>query len=149
MPINGGVVLVSNRNPDASKAFYRRLYENQINDPLKLAHWFGEQHSMAKIIDLTPMQLEAIPIITKDDVTYRLFPCETHNHTPRYLGVFNRKKILSPVLFHFKGSTARFMGEFWTYHLDKKSGYIALRLVRLMALRMKLRFQRIIEKIKR
>lgn len=149
MPINGGVVLVSNRNPEASKAFYRRLYENQINDPLELAHWFGEQRSMAKIIGLTPGQLKQTPGMTKDGVVYRFFPCDTHNHTPRYLGVFDRKKILSPALFHFKGSTARFMGEFWTYHLDKNSDRIAFRHVRLLALRMKLRLQRIMEKAAR
>jgi hypothetical protein len=36
------------------------------------------------------------------------------------------------------------MGEFWTYHLDKKSDNITLRHVRLISLRIKLRIQRII-----
>ncbi len=149
MPINGGVVLVSNRNPEASKTFYRSLYGNQIEDPLELAHWFGEQRSMAKIIGLAPEQLERTPSIEKEGVVYRFFPCDTHNHTPRYLGVFGRKKILSPALFHFKGSTARFMREFWIYHLDDNANRIAFRLLRLMALRMRWRLQRIVEKATR
>jgi hypothetical protein len=149
MPINGGVVLVSNRNPEASKVFYRRLYENQINDPLELAHWFGEQRSMSKIIGLAPAQLRQTPGMTKDGVAYRFFPCDTHNHTPRYLGVFDRKKILSPAIFHFKGSTARFMREFWIYHLADNPDRITWRIPRLLALRIKLRFQRILEKATR
>lgn len=149
MPINGGVVLVSNRNPEASKAFYRSLYQNQIKDPIGLAHWFGEQRSLAKIISLTPEQLKKIPIINKNDINYRFFPCETHNYTPRYLAVFDRKKILFPTLFHFKGSTARFMREFWIYHLDPNSDQIAFRHFRLIALRVKLRLQRIVEKLTR
>lgn len=149
MPINGGVVLVGNRNPEASKAFYRSLYENQLKDPLELARWFGEQRSMAKIIGLAPGQLERTQGMTKDGVIYRFFPCETHNYTPRYLGVFDRKKILSPALFHFKGSTARFMREFWVYHLDDNANRISCRLLRLMGLRIKLRLQRIVEKATR
>jgi hypothetical protein len=149
MPINGGVVLVRNSRPDASMAFYRHLYENQLNDPLELAHWFGEQRSMAKIVNLTPEQLRNTSEMFKEGVRYRFFSCDTHNYTPRCLGVFGRKKILSPALYHFKGSTARFMGEFWTYHLDKNSDRIAFRHVRLMALRMKLRIQRIWEKARR
>lgn len=149
MPINGGVVLVSNRNPEASKVFYRRLYENQINDPLELAHWFGEQRSMSKIIGLALPQLRQTPEMTKDGVVYRFFPCDTHNHTPRYLGVFDRKKILSPAIFHFKGSAARFMREFWFYHLADNANRITWRIPRLMALRIKLRFQRTLEKATR
>ncbi len=147
MPINGGVVLVSNRNPDASKAFYRLLYENQIKDPEKLAHWFGEQRSMAKIIDLNPDQLAQTELLAKSGVQYRLFPCETHNHTPRHLPVFANKKILAPLIFHFKGSAARFMGQFWEYHLDRNSAKIPLRLIRLMGVRASLRCKRVCAKL--
>lgn len=149
MPINGGVVLVSNRNPEASKAFYRCLYTNQINDPMELAHWFGEQRSMAKIVGLTPKQLAQTTALTKDGVNYRLFPCATHNHTPRYLEVFGRKQILAPCIFHFKGSTARFMAQFWRYHLDTNSGQIPFRVLRLLVERIKLRYQRVMEKAAR
>jgi hypothetical protein len=85
----------------------------------------------------------------KDGVAYRFFPCDTHNHTPRYLGVFDRKKILSPAIFHFKGSTARFMREFWIYHLADNPDRITWRIPRLLALRIKLRSQRILEKATR
>lgn len=146
MPINGGVVLVSNRAPEASKAFYRFLYENQKNDPIELARWFGEQRSMAKIIDLTPEQLAQTTTLTKDDITYKLFPCDTHNHTPRRLSVFNRSKTLAPLIFHFKGSTARFMAQFWNYHLSKESYQMPMRLPRLLLERAKLRYHRILEK---
>ncbi|MEY3395690.1 MAG: hypothetical protein RL346_1926 [Verrucomicrobiota bacterium] len=149
MPINGGVIMVSNRNPEASKTFYRNLYENQINDPLRLAHWFGEQVSLAKIIDLKPCVLERTERLTKQGVNYRLFPCETHNHTPHRLGVFDRNRILSPVLIHFKGSTARFMREFWKYHLDDHSSCIAFRHLRLIGLRLRLRLERTISKAMR
>lgn len=149
MPINGGIVLASNRNPAATKAFYRQLCQNQINDPLELANWFGEQRSMAKIVGLTPSQMKQSPVISLGDVVYRFFPCATHNHTPRYLSVFNRKKILSPLIFHFKGSTTRFMSEFWIYHLKSNSDQLAFRHISLLAIRLRLRIQRTMEKVTR
>jgi hypothetical protein len=149
MPINGGIVLARNRNPSATKSFYRQLYQNQIDDPLELAKWFGEQRSMARIVGLTPSQMKQSQVIAIADVVYRLLPCDTHNHTPRYLAVFHRKKILSPLIFHFKGSTSRFMKEFWTCHLERDSDLIAFRHIRLLAIRLRLRIQRIIEKADR
>jgi hypothetical protein len=144
MPINGGVVLVSNRNPSASRAFYRQLYENQVNDPVELAHWFGEQRSMAKIIGLDSSKLANTGKLLKSGVNYRLFPCETHNHTPRYLPVFGRT--MSPFILHFKGTAARFMGQYWKYHLDCNSREIPFRLPRLVAERAVLRYKRMVSK---
>ena len=109
MPVNGGVIFVSQKNPRASLSFFdtfRKIFEERFSGAKR---WNGDQQALAFLVENQPAM----------DFKLLLLPCEEYNYTPKnyyaeaVAGVLQTKKIL-----HFKGLRKKYLEPF----LRLKSG---------------------------
>ena len=123
MPINGGVVIFNNRNPNACLNFYELVARNYERLPIEQLQWWGDQLSLATTIFSNPKSLGPDVIISSSGSSVRLIPRNVYNYTPYDVdsGIAipksldndtHRYLLNSVVLAHFKGPRKHLMTSF-------------------------------------
>jgi hypothetical protein len=121
MPLNGGVLFVSNRRPEIVRSFFRRylsIFQQRYADQ---AQWFGDQMALRDAVGLSFSELSSrsdTVVITEEGAKCLLLPAHTFNRSPG-----NRlSKIVKPIrdaaVLHFKGERKRLMKLYWQAHLE-------------------------------
>jgi hypothetical protein len=122
MPINGGLIAVARHGSTAAEAFFGRVVDVMKTRYSHTLGWFCDQHGIIETIGHERFQQRASDLIDVDGVHVALWPCDTHNYSPR--------NVLRKILFrqpqrkiiHFKGPRKRLMRPYWEVHLEPLTG---------------------------
>ncbi len=123
MPLNGGLLVLHNRRPEVSKAFFARFvrtYAERFATEGKGA-WYGDQLALQDCVGLNHDELARREMVVKDGCRIRLLPCDTYNFSPE-----NRLDAIGDglpgrLVVHFKGLRKRLMQPFWDAFLAPRS----------------------------
>jgi len=82
MPINGGVLLLNNRDPERCRSFYDHVLCSYECLSPSVMRWWGDQLSLATAVfnESTPLSQNCIR--TRSDAVVSLIPREIYNFTP-------------------------------------------------------------------
>ncbi|MGB3298463.1 MAG: hypothetical protein WBA76_09350 [Phormidesmis sp.] len=114
MPINGGVMFVSKRRPQAAIIFFEAFYQRYIDSFLDQAQWWGDQKALVDIATHSGRDSLQIGEKKVGETLLYLLPCDSYNYSPDFkeeadiYGVSSHHKVM-----HFKGSRKQFMKPFW------------------------------------
>ncbi len=81
MPINGGVILLNNKNPKNSSAFYKLVVDIYRSLPSEQLSWWGDQVALSRAVYSGYVSKPNTQVISSS-WRARLLPRETHNYTP-------------------------------------------------------------------
>lgn len=129
MPINGGFLILNNRNPEAVRSFFDHfiaVYRSKYQDS---ASWYGDQLALRDICGVTYREMRDRKIMNIGGRKILFLPCETYNHTPadNFSSVLN--PISEPLVLHFKGRRKRLMQAYWMAHLQAREHNTMIRRV--------------------
>jgi hypothetical protein len=123
MPINGGLIAVARHGSAAAEAFFGRVVDVMRTEYSHTLGWFCDQYGIIDTIGRERFeQRPSSDLIDVDGVRIALWPCDTHNYSPRnawrhILFRETRRKII-----HFKGPRKRLMRPYWEVHLEPLMG---------------------------
>lgn len=126
MPINGGVLLLHHRRPEATRAFFRRfvgLYRERHASGRNAA-WYGDQLALADCLGLSPQQVGEHDLVERDGCRIRLLPCDVYNFSPENTLAAIAGGLPDKVLLHFKGQRKRLMDPYWTTFLEPRESLL-------------------------
>lgn len=115
MPINGGLLVLHNRRPEAAKAFFAKFvatYRERFAEGGNAA-WYGDQRALQECVGMTREQLAQHTLVAKDGCRIRLLPCDTYNFSPENRLQAIADGLPSKLVLHFKGQRKRLMEPFW------------------------------------
>jgi hypothetical protein len=125
MPINGGLLVLNNRRPEAVRAFCRRFvacyaarHSADGND-----RWYGDQHALREIVGLTARELHRTEHVMRDGCRIRLLPCDQWNFSPDNRLAAIADGLPDKVVLHFKGQRKRLMEPFWSAFLAPQAAW--------------------------
>ena len=115
MPINGGLLVLHNRRPAASKAFFARFARTYCERFASggNAAWYGDQHALQECVGLTREELARHTVVERDGCRIRLLPCDTFNFSPDNRLDAIADGLPAKLVLHFKGQRKRLMQPFW------------------------------------
>ena len=126
MPINGGMVILNNRRPDAVRNFFRRFisiyqasYSNSIN-----SHWYGDQLALRDLIDQGPEDFSDHKIIVVNGCRILLLSCDIYNFSPNNKYQEICSDLSGKIILHFKGERKRLMSHFWKAWIKSRASYL-------------------------
>jgi hypothetical protein len=96
MPYNNGVVFVAGRASQAISFLWRNLISNVENMNSQLHAWSGNQFAMRDFLG----DRKAGDTFTIAGIKTKVFPCSTHNYTPRE----EEEETHDKWILHFKGN---------------------------------------------
>ena len=146
MPINGGVILLNNRRPEAARAFFRRfvhLYRSKYATAGSAA-WYGDQYALLHCLGATYDELSTQAVIVRKESRVRLLSCDTYNFSPENDLAAIDGGLPKKVVLHFKGPRKRLMQQFWTTFLEPRTTSWPLRNLHAWAARARFR-QRLLD----
>lgn len=114
MPINGGVMFVSKRRPQAAIDFFEAFYQRYIDSFLDQAQWWGDQKALVDISTHSGEDSLRLGEKKVGETLLYFLPCDIYNYSPDFeeeidiYGANLRHKVM-----HFKGSRKQFMKPFW------------------------------------
>ena len=121
-PINGGIVFINNRRPEAAKTFFQqflRVYETKAEDQ---AIWFGDQVALREMLGI-PVGGDRLPEPQCfSGVRVAFLPCETYNFTPVNHPVALAEALIDKAVLHFKGPRKWMMYLYWDAYFAGKEG---------------------------
>jgi hypothetical protein len=114
MPVNGGVIFVSNRHPHRAIDFFKSFYQKYTHSFWDQSQWWGDQKALADILTRSGQEPVSLGMRQIGDISFQLLPCDTYNCSPTFeeeLDVYGAD--LNRKIIHFKGNRKRFMKPFW------------------------------------
>jgi hypothetical protein len=122
MPINGGLIAVARHGRAAAEAFFGRVVDVMQTKYSDTLGWFCDQYAIIETIGHERFERRPSDMIDVDGIRIALWPCDTHNYSPRnrwrkILFRQSRRKII-----HFKGPRKRLMRPYWEVHLEPLTG---------------------------
>lgn len=117
MPINGGLIILNNKRPDAAISFFDRFVACYRDQYSPQATWYGDQLALRDCVGLNHRQMSESRIVTIAGAKILLLPCETYNYSPTNAFGAIRDRLPDKVILHFKGRRKRLMELFWDCHL--------------------------------
>jgi hypothetical protein len=121
MPINGGLIAVARHGRAAAEAFLGRVVDVMQTKYADTLGWFCDQHGIIDTIGRERFDRRTSDLISVDGTSLALWPCDTHNFSPknrwrRILFRSSEQKII-----HFKGPRKRLMRTYWEVHLKPRT----------------------------
>ncbi len=118
MPINGGLIAVAQHGHAAAQAFFGRVVDVMRTKYSHTLGWYCDQYAIIDTIGPERFERRPSDLIDVDGLRIALWPCDTHNYSPRnrwrnILLRDSRRKII-----HFKGPRKRLMRPYWEVHLE-------------------------------
>jgi hypothetical protein len=142
MPLNGGVIFLNNRNPDAARRVMDRIFSNYKDKYVGVAEWYGDQFAILDLVDLPFPEIYRSPTVRRAEAAIKLLPCAIYNFSPKEgrpdLGDRNRDALI----YHFKGGSRRLMRPFWELHLEREPASAIARRMRIWSYNLRFRLQR-------
>jgi hypothetical protein len=122
MPINGGLIAVARHGHAAAEAFLGRVVGVMQTKYAHTLGWYCDQYAIIDTIGRERFERRPSDPIDVDGTHIALWPCDTHNYSPRnrwrkILLRESRRKII-----HFKGPRKRLMRPYWEAHLEPLTG---------------------------
>jgi hypothetical protein len=122
MPINGGLIAVARHGSAAAEAFFGCVVDVMRTRYAHTLGWFCDQYAIIDTIGREQFERRPSDLIDVDGARIALWPCDTHNYSPRnawreILFRQSRRKIV-----HFKGPRKRLMRPYWEAHLEPLTG---------------------------
>lgn len=121
-PVNGGLILVNNQNPDAVRQFFSQFLDTYETRFARQAAWFGDQAALCKMLGLKPNGELLPPPQSLGDVRVAFFPCETYNFTPVNQPAALARPLDDKAVLHFKGPRKWMMRLYWEAYLAGREG---------------------------
>jgi hypothetical protein len=121
MPINGGVIILNNRRPDAVRQFLTQVYKIYTELYAEQGKWFGDQLALHKYLNLNIQDMKNCPTVEVDGVRILFLPCETYNFSPENDITSIQTGLQDKLLLHFKGPRKLLMKLFWDADLLPKT----------------------------
>lgn len=115
MPLNGGLIVLNNRRPAVSRAFFAefvRTYRERFAADGNAA-WYGDQLALQECVGLDCTQLAQQELVVKNGCRIRLLPCDTYNFSPENRFEAIAGGLPDKLVLHFKGQRKRLMEPFW------------------------------------
>jgi hypothetical protein len=125
MPVNGGLLVLHNRRPDVSRAFFERflhVYEERYAADAN-AGWYGDQLALRDLVGLPWREFGGQQLVERDGCRIRLLPCDVWNFSPdNSLGAIVAG-LPDKLVLHFKGQRKRLMEPFWRCFLEPEASW--------------------------
>jgi hypothetical protein len=138
MPINGGVIILNNRRPDAVRQFLIQVYKIYTELYAEQGKWFGDQLALHNYLQLNIEDMKNHPTVEVNGARVLFLPCETYNFSPENEMTSIQTGLQEKFLLHFKGPRKLLMKMFWEAHLLPKTRRSPIDLVRSWIVRRKL-----------
>lgn len=125
MPINGGLIILNNRRPDAVRDFFRRfisIYQASYSDSQN-SHWYGDQLALRDMTHLSLEDFSDYKIMVVNGCRILLLSCDVYNFSPKNKYQEICSDLSGKVLLHFKGERKRLMGHFWKAWIKARASY--------------------------
>jgi hypothetical protein len=129
MPINGGLIVVNNRRPDAVIRFFSRYVNIFTERYLDRAQWYGDQLALRDAVGFSLADVQSLKetiVISSDNAKVLIVPSSLYNYFPPN----KLNAIISPIpraaIVHFKGGRKRLMERYWDAHLAIYADLISL-----------------------
>jgi hypothetical protein len=125
MPVNGGLLLLHNRRPDAGRAFFERflrVYHERYAADANAA-WYGDQLALRDLVGLTHREIAEHALIERDGCRIRLLPCDVYNFSPDNTLAAIVDGLPDKLVLHFKGQRKRLMEPFWRCFLEPQASW--------------------------
>lgn len=123
MPINGGVILASNRRPEKATHFFDRwlqVYEERYSAE---SGWWGDQRALNELVVLPKVRSGSEVRVVADGVECVILPGVRYNFSPHWLMPSVVLPRRGTSLLHFKGPRRKkYMGAFFELHINATHG---------------------------
>lgn len=116
-PVNGGLILVNNRRPDAARSFFAQFVREFEADHADQARWFGDQASLRQMLEIPAHGTDLPPPQRVGEALVTFFPCEVFNFTPVNHPIGLAAPLDDKVVLHFKGPRKWMMYLYWEAYL--------------------------------
>ncbi|MBW4644611.1 MAG: hypothetical protein KME23_16750, partial [Goleter apudmare HA4340-LM2] len=117
MPINGGIIYVSQKNPVSVINFFQKLYSLYTEKYQQKSQWWGDQYALADAIGYKASSKLEPGNIEIDGVNILLLPCEIYNFSPNYESDLDVCELKEQKVLHFKGLRKQYMSVYWENYL--------------------------------
>jgi hypothetical protein len=118
MPINGGLKLVNNKNPQAAVHFFQRTHDICCSEKLKeYRTWWGDQYALIESVGIDKFWGRSIDEVTVDNIKVLLLPCDEFNFTPGRKAREIATELKNKKVLHFRGARKRYMFMYWRLYL--------------------------------
>ena len=125
MPINGGLIILNNRRPDAVRDFFRRfisIYQTSYSDSQN-SHWYGDQLALRDVINLRLEDYLDSKIMVVNGCRILLLSCDVYNFSPKNQYREICSDLSEKIILHFKGERKRLMTHFWKAWINTRASY--------------------------
>jgi hypothetical protein len=117
MPINGGIIYISKKNPEPVINFFEKLYVVYTEKYQEKSQWWGDQYALADVIGYKENTQIESGIIEIDNIKVLLLPCEIYNFSPNYESNLDVYELKDKKILHFKGPRKQYMSVYWQSYL--------------------------------
>jgi uncharacterized small protein (DUF1192 family) len=117
MPINGGIIYISQKNPAAAINFFQKLHFLYTEKYQEKSQWWGDQYALADAIGYQASGKLKPGNIEVDGVRILLLPCEIYNFSPNYESNLDVCELKEQKILHFKGPRKQYMNVYWENYL--------------------------------
>ena len=117
MPINGGIIYISKKNPEPVINFFEKLYVLYTEKYQEKSQWWGDQYALADVIGYKENTQFESGIIEIDNIKVLLLPCEIYNFSPNYESNLDVYELKDKKILHFKGPRKQYMSVYWQNYL--------------------------------
>lgn len=119
MPINGGIIILNNRRPDAIRRFFSLYHEIYSKKYADHADWYGDQYALRDCIGMTAEEMASHHgMIEVQGCRILLLPCEQYNFSPNNSVSTIASRYMDKFVLHFKGERKLLMKLYWQAHLS-------------------------------
>lgn len=114
MPINGGLKLVNNINPQAGIAFFQKTFDICSSDKYKeYRTWWGDQYALIEAVGSDNFWQRSGDKLKLGDINIKLLSCEEYNYSPNKKPYHIWKALNDKTIIHFRGIRKKLMIPYW------------------------------------
>lgn len=125
MPINGGLILVNDRQPKRSLDFFRRLVSKMdLESKAQRREWYGDQTALADMLAPLDEQSDMGRLRDYDDYSVLFLDSAQYNYSPPSERPKLSQNLQGKVVYHFKGRCRGYMGSIWKFRIDPNTSWL-------------------------
>ena len=125
MPINGGLILVNDQQPQKSLNFFRRLLSKmELESKARRREWYGDQIALADMLAPLDGQHDVGRLRDYGDFSTLFLDSAQYNYSPPSERPRLRQDLHGKVIYHFKGRCRGYMDAFWRLRVDPNTSWL-------------------------
>lgn len=130
MPINGGIIFLSEKSKKEGIAFLEKVYNIYQDKYLeKYESWWGDQYALIEAIGYENFVQRTSNIISCDQTDIKLLDCEQYNFSPDVYPYSIAREFKEKIILHFRGTRKEIMPLYWKAYLACKEKFTIIRLI--------------------